>query len=318
MFSGPPGLGRTALALEYTALLSCEAEDTTASRPCGECRPCRLIGGRNHADLLIVGPGDAYCRPRSGDSGHEQHPNSRDIRICQIRGIIEAVSRYPLEARFRSVIIEPAERLGRDAGHAILKTLEEPPEHTVLLLVTAAPEAILETIRSRCRIIDVRPVGRKELETGLLARGVDPALAARAAAQARGRPAAALAFAANPEEMDVRERLLERCRRVATERRAADRLAYAEELAERWRRDRASVAPELAAWESFWEDRLQAQAGSPEAARDALEALTLLGRVREDLVTQVLVRPLFDSMLLGFPTVTLDSPLDQETESADV
>ncbi len=323
LFSGPRGLGRTALALEYAALLNCESEDRipgsrgAAAPPCGKCRACRLIRERHHADLLLVGPGDAYCRPRAADSGHDRHPDSRDIRICQIRGIIEAVSRYPVEGRFRSVVIEPAERLGRDAAHALLKTLEEPPEHTIFVLVTGAPEVILETIRSRCRTMEVRPVARKELEEGLIARGVEPGLAGRAAAQARGRPVAAIAFAAAPEDMEVRDRLLDRCRRVAAEQHAGPRLAYAEDLADRWRRDRESVAPELAAWESFWESRLQSSAADREAARRALEALTILGRTRKDLTRQVLVRPLFDAMLLGFPTVTLDRELNQEATSDD-
>ena len=267
--------------------------------------------------MLMLGPGDSYCRQRPGDSGHDNHPNSRDIRICQIRGVVDAVSRFPIEARVRTVILEPAERLGRDAGHALLKTLEEPPGHTVFVLVSAAPEAILETIRSRCRTLEVLPVPRAEIEAGLLAREFPAELSARAAAEAKGRPVTALAFAAAPDEMEVSSRLLERCRKVAAEPKLAARLSYAEDLAERWRRDRGAVSGELDAWEAFWEGRLTATVEEPDEARSALLALQSIARVREDLLTQVLPRPLFELMLLGFPRVTLVEPLTEEAPISD-
>lgn len=326
LLAGPIGIGRTALALEYARLLNCEAAGAagfggfgdTPALPCGACRPCRLIAEGRHPDVVVVGPGDMLCRPRPGESSHERHPGSRDIRICQVRGIIEAVSRYPLEARYRVIIVEPADRLGRDAANTLLKTLEEPPAHTVFVLVTAAPEAILETVLSRCRRIDVRPVPRDEIEAGLIARGIEPGLAGRAAAEARGRPVIAIDFAANPDEMAVRTRLLARCARIAAEPRVAGRLSYAEELSERWRRDRATVAAELDAWESYWEQRLvEAAAEDPDQALEAVAALRAITRTREDLLAQVLARPVFELMLLDFPRVTLATPSPEEAPAAN-
>ena len=189
LFAGPDGTGRTALAIEYALLLNCEllhppatagaslfGEDVVSGlgpraselgNACGECRPCRLILEGAHPDIIVLGPGDTLCRPRDGES-HPKHPDSRDIRICQVRGLIDLASRYPFEARYRMVIIDPADRLYYDgaAAHTILKTLEEPPGHTVFCLISAAPEQLLETIRSRCRRIEVRPVPRAEVEKG--------------------------------------------------------------------------------------------------------------------------------------------------------
>lgn len=335
LFAGPDGVGRTALALEYAMLLNCErlhppmtagaslfGDDQlselgpgNSGLPCGECRPCRLISEGAHPDVITLGPGDTLCRPRDGES-HPKHPDSRDIRICQIRGLIDLVSKYPFEARFRMVVIDPADRLYREgaAAHTILKTLEEPPGHTIFCLVTAAPESLLETIRSRCRRIDVHPVPRGEIEAGLIARGVEPGLAARTAEAARGRPGRAIQFAAQPDLMGDRARLLERCARVAGEG-TGDRFRYANDLAERWRKDRAAVLNEIDVWEAFWEERLRdgaSEGATPEDLRGALEALRAITRVREDLTVNVIPRTAFELMLLSFPRVTLSISREEE------
>lgn len=334
---GPDGVGRPALALRYALLLNCEVLNPPATAgaslfgddalanlrdaaagdrdPCGECRPCRLILEGAHPDIITVGPGDSLCRPRDGES-HPKHPDSRDIRICQVRGIIDLASKFPFEARYRMVIIDPADRLYREgaAAHTILKTLEEPPGHTVFCLITSAPEGLLETIRSRCRRIDVHPVPRGEIEAALVGRGIEPALASRCAEASRGRPGRAIQFAAQPDLMGDRARLLERCARVATEG-TADRFRYANDLAERWRKDRAAILNEIEVWEAFWETRLRdgaSEGASEDDLRGALEALKAISQVREDLTANVIPRTAFELMLLTFPRVTLSISREEE------
>ncbi len=336
LFAGPEGSGRSALALEYARLLNCETlhPPVTAGsslfgdaelsqlgtrnselQPCGACRPCRLIAERAHPDIITMAPGDTLCRPRDGES-HPKHPESRVIRICQVRGLIDLSSRYPYEARYRMVIIDPADRLDRTgaAAHTILKTLEEPPGHTVFCLVTAAPENLLETIISRCRRIDVRPVPKAEIEAGLIARGVEPPLAIRCAEASHGRPGRAIQFAAQPDLMGDRARLLERCARVAGEG-LGERFRYANDLAERWRKDRAGVASEIDVWEAFWEERLRngaSEGAAPASLGGALEALRAITRVRENLQANVIARTAFELMLLSFPRVTLSLSREEE------
>lgn len=300
LFSGPARTGRTLLALELAALLNCEAL-ALDDRPCDECRACRLIAERNHPDVLHLEPGDSFCR---GGGGHQPHPGSRDIRICQVRGLIESVSRYPFEGRFRVIIIEPADRMGLEAANTLLKTLEEPPPATVLGLITAAPENLLETIRSRCRTLTVSLVPDEVVAEGLRERGFPEELAARAAAESRRRPADALAFAEQPDLMDDRGRLLDRCAELAGAR-AAERMTYAGDLAERWRRDRELVLTELDVWETFWEERLRKGLGEEDDARDALDALQAVAEARSDLEAQVVARMALELMLLRFPAVTL-------------
>ncbi|MCL4231333.1 MAG: hypothetical protein KJ053_07110 [Dehalococcoidia bacterium] len=313
LFAGAEGSGRSLLALEYARLLNCEAAPPSPAVPCGVCRPCRLIAEGAHPDVIHLGPGDTLCRPQPGESSHEKHPDSRDIRICQVRGLIDLVARFPFEARTRMVLIEPADRLGREAAHTILKTLEEPPGHTVFCLVTAAPEVIIETVRSRCRRVDVRLVPPAETASGLVARGVDPAIAARAAAECRGLPGRAIAFAADPALMGDRDRLRARCSQVAASRVPA-RLAHAGELAEAWRRDRSVVLRALDAWEAFWEERLRAAAGECGASSAAgpVVALRAVSQARADLQAQVQARPALELMILTFPPVTLEPDPEEE------
>lgn len=321
MFVGPEGTGRRLLALEYGQLLNCDRvpwnapagaslfDDELApppdSLPCGACRPCRLIAEGSHPDVIVLGPGDVLCKPRVGEASHPRHPESRDIRICQVRGLIELVARYPFEARHRVILIDPADRIGREASNTILKTLEEPPGHTAFALLTSAPEAVLETIRSRCRRIDVRPVARPEVQHGLMELGFSPDVAARAAAESRGRPGRAIRFAEKPDLMDDSDRRLERFARIAAAR-TPERFKYAEELAERFRRDKLAAWPDLETWETFWERRLHDLAGrgaQEEGMRRTVQALQAVARAREDLLANVIARAALELMLLSFPRV---------------
>jgi DNA polymerase III subunit delta' len=303
LLAGPEGTGRTGLARLYAKLLNCTSQDAL---PCGVCRNCHLIDEGTHPDVIRLGPGDVLCRPRDGES-HPKHPDSRDIRICQVRGLIDLVARYPFEANYRTIIIDPADRLGREAAHTLLKTLEEPPGHTILVLITAAPESIIETILSRCRRIDVRTVPRPVIEAALVARGIEPAVANRAAEASRGMPGKALEFAKSPDLMGDRARLLERCAQLAAGR-TTERFKYAGDLAERFRSDRNKAGAELDIWESFWEERLRATAevGDRQQTAQCLVAMKAIVQAREDLQTQVIPRAALELMMLSFPRVRLD------------
>jgi DNA polymerase-3 subunit delta' len=217
------------------------------------------------------------------------------------------------------VIIDPAERLNRDAANTLLKTLEEPPGHTVFVLLSAAPESIVETIVSRCRRIDVTTVERAIIEAGLIALGISPEIAEQAASHARGRPGVAVTFARQPDLMGDQARLLERCQEIAASN-MRERLRYAGELSERWRKDRANVGRELDAWEMFWEERLYAAASATaqDAARAALEALNAVRQTRDDLIAQVVPRMAFELMLVSFPAATLVAGPQVAREHADV
>jgi DNA polymerase-3 subunit delta' len=321
LLAGPESTGRTALAREYARFLNCEAVaaggETPPAGPCGECRACRLIAEGHHPDVVVLEPGDTLCRPRGGDSSHAAHPDSRDIRICQVRGAIDLVAKYPFEARYRVVIVDPAERMTTEAANTLLKTLEEPPSHSVFVLISSAPEQMLETVISRCRRLDVTTVPTPVIESGLAGRGYPPDVAHAAASAARGLPGVAIAFAAKPDLMGDRERLLERCARIAAAG-LVERFRYSTELAERWRNDRKAIFRELTVWEEFWERDLHAAAcaGTREPAAETASALRAVATAREYLLANVLARTVFDFMLVTFPRRTLGASGPETAEGS--
>ncbi len=313
LFDGPESTGRTLLARTYAQLLNCLERDKRPIEdlPCGQCRPCRLIEEQKHADVIDLGIGDTLCHPRPGDS--HDHNRAREIRICQVRGLVDLVSRYPLEASTRVIIIDPAEAMRMEAQNSLLKTLEEPPPHTALILLSSATQDLLDTILSRCRRIEVRPVARATVEEGLIARGFDAETAAAAAEQAVGRPGLAIRLAEEPSLLADRARVLERFAEVAAGG-LKDRFAYADRLAERWRSDPAGVRKELATWDYFWERELRAatDASDKEAALAAAEALKAIATCRDNLTANVIARAAVELMVLRFPRRTLAATPTEE------
>jgi DNA polymerase-3 subunit delta' len=316
LVQGPESTGKRPLVRLHAMLLNClEREKRQPSDlPCGECRPCRLIASGNHADYVEVGIGETLCRPRPG-AGDHSHETTRNILICQVRGLIDMVSRFPLEAAVRVAVIEPAEKLTLDAQNALLKVLEEPPDRTAIVLVTAAPQDLLETIVSRCRRVDVRPVPRAEIESALLGRGIEAGIAARSAEQARGRPGIALALARQPDLLDDRERLLHRCAEIAAAP-ISRRFEHAQDLARRWRSDPQGVLKELGAWEEFWEIALREAAVSGAAESiPAARALQAIAACRDDLLFNVIPQATLERMVLGFPRRTLEPQRAEELQN---
>jgi DNA polymerase-3 subunit delta' len=132
IFAGPPGVGKRMAAVALAQLVNCQAP--LGEDACGECPPCRRIARGVHADVLILEPGETGA-----------------IKIEQIREAIERSAYRPFEGRRRVVIIDDAEQIVLAAQDALLKTLEEPPPGTIFVLVSAVPEALVPTIRSRCQ-----------------------------------------------------------------------------------------------------------------------------------------------------------------------
>lgn len=132
IFAGPDGVGKRMVTLALAQLVNCLTP--SGGDACGECAPCKRIARGVHADVLLIEPEE-----------------SGTIKIDQIREAIDRSVYRPFEGRRRVVIINDAEKIVPQAQDALLKTLEEPPNATMFVLVTAAPELLLSTIRSRCQ-----------------------------------------------------------------------------------------------------------------------------------------------------------------------
>jgi len=187
LLAGPAGSGKTTLALDIAAALLCRAADPL-DRPCRECRTCRMVEHGNHPDLHGLRPAGAGGGISIGGRGDRG-----------VRDLVADLALLPVEGGARVAIVESADRMSEDAQSALLKTLEEPPSSTTILLCADDEDRLLPTIRSRCTRIRLGPVAIRDVEAILVGRGVtDAPTAARLARITDGRPGHAIAFALAP------------------------------------------------------------------------------------------------------------------------
>jgi len=217
IFAGPAGVGKCTLALLVAQSLNCLSPDKSIA--CGDCPPCRrimaVIESRHLECLSLKGEGFcgscANCRIRT-----KRHPDiwliepeKTTIGIDQVRELINEIAFQPLEARYRVVILDPAEQMRIEAHNSLLKTLEEPPSRTVIILVTTNPYVLLETIRSRSRLLQFGEIPGERIERHLIEKQGRPAEEARlAAALCGGSLSAALEFDAK-EYLELRRQALQ-------------------------------------------------------------------------------------------------------------
>jgi DNA polymerase III subunit delta' len=144
-FLGPPRSGRSTAALIFAKALLCERP--SAEGGCGCCRACALVGRRQHPDLHVIAPTPPERNPKG----------PRAIRIGDIRALERQAGLRPAMAPRKIFIVDDADRMTDDTPHAFLKTLEEPPDRTVIILVLRSVRALPATVLSRCQIVRFAP-----------------------------------------------------------------------------------------------------------------------------------------------------------------
>ena len=218
LLTGPPGSGKTTLALDLAAALLCTAADAT-DRPCRACAACRRVEHGNHPDLHRLAPSGPGRQIRIGDRLAPE-PGT-------VRSLTRELSLAPLEGAWRVAVVEEADRLNEDSQNALLKLLEEPPAGTVLVLCAANEDILLPTVRSRCIHLRLGPVPPRQIATMLEEEGIADAVSAVAlAGLADGRPGRARALAAAPQAVLLHQRILRELLDLTRQGRA-ERLAAA-------------------------------------------------------------------------------------------
>ena len=170
LMAGPQGVGKFHFAVALAQALNCE--QVSQGDACGECVPCRKIERREHGDVRVV-------MRESKDLTIKKDYKSQFIKIEYTRALSEQAQFLPYEGRRRIFIIDEAEWLQERAANSLLKTLEEPPPTSLVVLVTSKPYSLIETIRSRCLVLNFAPLGAQEIEQHLMAKENRPVEDAR-------------------------------------------------------------------------------------------------------------------------------------------
>lgn len=144
LFVGPIGVGKETVARYFAQLIFCQ-QDAQPPTVCGTCLACRKVDSGNHPDLQFI------------------RPEGSLLRIGQIRELQKQIVYEPLEASRKVYILTDVERMNAEAENCLLKTLEEPPAASVLILLTSNIQVLLPTTRSRCQILQFHPMPTQEL-----------------------------------------------------------------------------------------------------------------------------------------------------------
>lgn len=173
LFVGPEGIGKRRFALLLAKSLFCERTPPERLDPCGTCRSCVLVEAGTHPDLFVVAkPEDKSEFPVELLIGDREHRGQE--------GACRAIALKPVLASRRILVIDDADYLNPESANALLKTIEEPPPGAVIILIATSAARQLPTIRSRCQIIQFRPLPEESIVNKLVELGY-----ARSAAEAK-------------------------------------------------------------------------------------------------------------------------------------
>ena len=150
IFSGPDGVGKRLAAINFAKALNCDS--AISGSPCDQCSSCKKINSLSHPDIFTLKPKE----------------EGASIKIEDVRALIKDVYLKPFEARKKVYIIEGAEYMKHEAANALLKTLEEPPADSVIILLTENIKSLFHTIVSRCQVVKFFPLKLKEIEQILI------------------------------------------------------------------------------------------------------------------------------------------------------
>ena len=300
LISGSPSLGKMRLALAFAQALNCEA-DALAQRPCQACRACNAISRGEDPDLILT---------RTEDGA--------PLKIDAIRDVARLLALKPYSARYRIAILDDFHLVAPLAQDALLKTLEEPPGHAILLLLAAGAEPVLPTIRSRAQQLPLRPVPSETISRRLISLGCDAERADLLARLSGGRVGWALSASVDDAPLTFRNDMLDVLSSVLDATRLT-RMKEAEALSRRAGKDKALLRNALEIWQSYWRDvllqcydspvkpcnrdrrpHIRALAARVEASA-ALAALAATNRTLQALATNANPRLALDALFLDYP-----------------
>ena len=181
LFIGPAGIGKRALALKLAQGLLCERAREVELAPCGGCSACQQVEARTHPDLLLISkPPEASFIPLRLFIGDD------DQRLRE--GLCHDIALKPFRGGRKIAVIDDADFFNQEGANCLLKTLEEPPPKSVIILIGTSEQKQLPTIRSRSQIVRFQPLSQETVAQLLLTKNFvqEPQAAARLAALSEG------------------------------------------------------------------------------------------------------------------------------------
>ena len=296
LIAGAESVGKETLARAFAMALNCTNPER---RPCCECSACRRIQSGNHPDVIYS----------------QRDSETSPLKIEEIRSVMQRLALKPFEARYRIAIFRDFDSAQPRAQDALLKTLEEPAPHAILILLARSLDSILPTITSRSQIIHLRPAPADTIERVLIEHfGADEEQAHLLAHISGGRVGWALSALHDPDLLERRAGAFELLENVLAANRIG-RFKTAEDLA----REKPALLALLEQWMTFWRDLVLLCEGSQieptnvdriAALRGlgnrvtAVDALTALETTRDTvgvLSTNANVRLALEVMFLNYP-----------------
>ncbi len=196
LFQGEEGVGKEALARTFAAGLQCQSEST--DKPCKECVSCRQMESGNQPDVIWVTREKASL---GVDEIREQLCNTMDIK--------------PFSSPYKIYLVPEAEKMTEAGQNALLKTIEEPPEYGIVILMTSNISALLPTIQSRCLTMEFRPLSTAVVESFVKEHCQVPDYQARAsAAFAQGNLGKAMRYAKSEDFIERKDHIISLLRHV--------------------------------------------------------------------------------------------------------
>jgi DNA polymerase-3 subunit delta' len=193
LFTGPPGVGKHLFAVELARALLCEVSDPLRLEACDRCPACIQVEAGTHPDFF------AAARPA----------DALEFPIDLMRQLCRSFSLKSARGHGKVVLLDDADDLNEEAGNCFLKTLEEPPPRSVLILIGSSPDRQLSTIVSRCQVVRFAPLAADVVAELLAEQGVEDAeLRSRLVRLSAGSPGLARELA-DPELWQFRRRLLD-------------------------------------------------------------------------------------------------------------
>ncbi len=282
LFVGPAHVGKMTLARDLARALNCESGEP----PCGECTPCLRIAGGKHSDLL-----------EQGLSKNPEGKTLTEINVEDIKQMQHWANLPPFEGRRKVFVIDGAELLSLEAANRLLKTLEEPADAIVFILLTSKEELLPATVVSRCQRVELTPMPAHQVEAALIEKwSVQPdraRLLAHLSSGCLGWAVSAIADGSLDRHTEAMDEIIE----VAGGDLEA-RFAYAAQLATEFAQNRERVQQKLGLWIGWWHDLLLMKTRLVEAIMnvDRLETLTgtagalSLGQIRSGIESISLAR----------------------------